>query len=321
MLSATLPRLPRRTASLLAALVCVLPAAAQIELRSPLADDPLARARQLLVERHPDQAEAVLREYLGTHELSAPARWLLGDTLVHQNKPKDALAEFTHAARLEPPSSDNLVEVAHAYVLMSGYKEAAHWLQNAVALNPANTEAWYSLGRVQYTDQNFNAAIGSFEHVLALEPHSVRAENNRGLALEALNRTDEAVAAYRNALAWQAGAGAPSEQPMINLATVLIHRAQFTEALPLLIQAEAAAPANPQIREPIEEQLGHLYLQQSRLPEAAAAFERALLLTPNSGPLHFLLGQTYRRMGLKDKSEEQFRLSAAIAGNHSTPEK
>ncbi len=310
----------RCVAALLTA-ACTLPGTAQIELRSPLAEDPLAHARQLLEERHPDQAEAVLREYLSGNELSGPARWLLGDALVHENKPKDALAEFTHAARLQPPDSDNLVEVAHAYVLLSGYKEAAQWLKQAVTLNPANTEAWYSLGRVQYTDQDFNAAIASFEHVLALKPHDVRAENNRGLALEGLNRTDEAIIAYRNALAWQADAPAPSEQPMINLATALIRRGQFSEALPLLVKAEAAAPNNAQVREPIEEQLGHLYLQQSKLPEAAAAFERALALTPNSSPLHFLLGQTYRRMGLKTKSEEQFRLSAAIAGNHSTPEK
>ena len=308
------------SAAALLAAASVLPATAQIELRSPLAEDPLAHARQLLEERHPDQAEAVLRAYLSTNELSGPARWLLGDALVHENKPKDALAEFTHAAHLETPNSDNLVEVAHAYVLLSAYMDAADWLHQAITLNPANTEAWYSLGRVQYTNQDFNAAIASFGHVLSLKPHDVRAENNRGLSLEGLNRTDEAIAAYRNALAWQADAPAPSEQPMINLATALIRRGQLAEALPLLVKAEAVAPPNAQVREPIEEQLGHLYLQQGKLPEAAAAFERALALTPNSGPLHFLLGQTYRRMGLKEKSEEQFKLSAAIAGNHSTPE-
>ena len=107
---------------------------------------------------------------------------------------------------------------------------------------------------------------------------------------------------------------------MINLATVLIQRRQDAEALPLLERAAQVAPRDASIQEPIQEQLGHLYLQQGQLPQAAAAFEHALSLKPHSSALHFLLGQTYRRMGLKAKAEEQFQASAAIAGVHSTSE-
>ena len=149
----------------------------------------------------------------------------------------------------------------------------------------------------------------------------MRAENNRGLALDALNRTEEAISAYRLALSWQTAETPQPEQPMVNLATALIRRGDTAEALPLLKQAEGIAPDLKDVREPIEEQLGHLYLQQGQLPEAGAAFERALALSPRSAALHFLLGQTYRRMGLKAKADEQFRQSAEIAGSRSTPDR
>ena len=213
-----------------------------------------------------------------------------------------------------------MIQVSRAYVLLSDWNDAARWLQKAIAMDPNDAEAWYNLGRVRYTDQRFTEALDCFHRLLSLEPQSVRAENNIGLSLEALNRTDDAIAAYRQALAWQAGAAAPSEQPMINLATVLVHRGQDAEALPLLERAAQVAPKDPSIQEPIEEQLGHLYLQQAKLPQAAQAFERAVALKPSSSALHFLLGQTYRRMGLKAKADDQFHQSAAIAGVHSTSE-
>ncbi len=310
------------------AIACLLtfPALAQqpapLQLSSPLATDAaLDQARSLLAASRPAEAEALLRTYLLTDERSAPARYLLARTLLLQDKPKDALAEFTHAAGIEPPSSENLVDVARAYVLLNDYPDAALWLGTAVGQNPLDAEAWYSLGRVQYTQQLFADALGSFRRALALRPRDVKAENNLGLTLEALNRTDEAVQAYRNALAWQADAPAPSEQPMINLATVLIHRGQLAEALPLLERAAEVAPKVAAIQEPIQEQLGHLYLQEGKLPQARDAFARALVYHPGSSALHFLLGQTYRRMGLKAQADEQFRQSAAIAGVHSTPDR
>ncbi len=283
--------------------------------------DPLKHARELTAQKQYAAAETELRAYLETDERSAPARYLLARLFLAENKPTDALAEFNHAARIEPPSSADLLDVARAYVLLDDYPDAQKWLESAVARNPANEEAWYSLGRVRYTNQEFQTSLEAFEHALALAPRDVRAENNRGLALDALNRTEEAIAAYRRALSWQTPETPQPEQPMINLATALIRRGDTAEALPLLQRAEAVAPASPAVRESIEEQLGHLYLRQNRLPEAGTAFEQALALSPGSSALHFLLGQTYRRMGLKEKADEQFRQSAALAGSHSTDRK
>ncbi len=293
----------------------------ELTLSDPKPPDPLRHARELAAEKQLAAADAEVRAYLETDERSAPARYFLARLLLAENKPHDALDEFNHAARIEPPSSGDLLDVARTYVLLDDYPAAQKWLESAVARNPGIEEAWYSLGRVRYTNQQFQRALDAFDRALALEPGDVRAINNKGLALDALNRTEEAIAAYRQALSRQTLESPQAEQPMINLATALIRRGDTAEALPLLQRAEAVAPASPAVRESIEEQLGHLYLRQDRLPEAGTAFERALALSPGSSAVHFLLGQTYRRMGLKEKADEQFRQSAALAGNHSTDRK
>ncbi len=287
----------------------------------PTPPDPLAHARGLMTEGQLAPAEAEVRAFLAGHELSAPGRYLLARLLLAERKPADALQEFTRAAHIEPPSSDDLLQVSRAYVLLNGYPDAQKWLERAVELNPANEEAWYSLGRVRYTNQEFARALEAYSEALKLAPRDVRAENNRGLALDALNRTDEAIAAFQQAIRWETPASPQREQPMVNLATVLVRKGDTGEALPLLKQAEAIAPDLGSIREPIEEQLGHVYLQQGQLPEASAAFERALKISPQSAALHFLLGQTYRRMGDKAKADEQFKQSAALSGSHSSPER
>lgn len=295
--------------------------AQDLALSDPATPDPLNHARRLMTEGQFVPAEAEVRAFLAANELSAPGRYLLARLLLAERKPADALQEFTRAAHEEPPSSDDLLQVSRAYVLLNGYPDAQKWLERAVALDPANEEAWYSLGRVRYTNQEFAKALDAYVEALKLAPRDVRAENNRGLALDALNRTDEAMAAFRQAIRWETPTSPQREQPMVNLATVLVRKGDADGALPLLKQAETIAPDLGSIREPIEEQLGHVYLQQGRLPEASAAFEQALRFSPHSAALHFLLGQTYRRMGEKAKADDEFKQSAALAGSHSSPER
>jgi tetratricopeptide (TPR) repeat protein len=262
------------------------------------------------------QAEAVLRSYLAIDPRSADAHKLLAYCLLRQNRPKEALPEYTSAAQIEPPTAEDLKNVAQAYTLLGDDADATRWGTLAVQRGPADPNAWYSLGRIHYTAQRYQAAVKCFRQTLALAPRSVKAENNLGLALEGLNHSDEAVAAYQQAIAWGDADGqlAGMEQPLLNLSIVLIHRDRIDEALPLLKRAARVAPKDPKIHE----QLGHVYLQKENLSAAAAEFEQAAALDPSNSALHFLLGQTYRRQGLKDKAQQEFARAAAMMGTHSS---
>jgi Flp pilus assembly protein TadD len=151
---------------------------------------------------------------------------------------------------------------------------------------------------------------------LVLLPHNVKAENNLGLAYEGLNRVDDAVAAYRQAIAWQQNAAHPSEQPLLNLGILMLHQDKLKEAQSLLTQAVAIAPKDPRIRE----QLGHLYLQLNLLPQAQQQLEAAIALEPKTAALHFLLGKVYHLQGQEAKAKVEFKSAADLNGYHSTAE-
>ena len=268
-------------------------------------------------EKHFDAAEPLLRSYLAGDPSSAKAQYMLAYALLRQGKAKDSLAEYTRAAALRAPAAGDLRSVAEAYVLLEDYPDADRWMERALAMDRGNADTWYNLGRLRYTENRFQEAAACFERVLILAPKSVKAENNLGLAYEGLNRTADAEAAYRRAIAWQGEASsAPgSEQPLLNLAIITLHRGALQETETLLLRAVGIAPADPRIHE----QLGQLYSRQSRFPEAERELRVASRLNPGKSNLHFLLGQALRHLGKIAEANVEFaeaaRLSQVSAGS------
>jgi tetratricopeptide (TPR) repeat protein len=277
--------------------------------------DQLALARSYLDQLRYGDSEKALRSYLSAHPGDADARYLLGYTLFRENKPADSLKEYTEAARLRTPKADNLKIVSLDYVLLEDYADAERWSKYAVSLDARDAEAWYELGRIEYTLNHFQQAANCFETSLKLDPASVKAENNLGLALEGLNRNDDALAAYRKALALQAGSDHPSEQPMLNLATLFINRNQLREARQLLEEASRIAPHDWKILA----QVGRLDSESGDLSAAVSALEQAVVIEPKRASLHFQLGQLYRKTGATEKATHELSLAQQLLGTSSSP--
>ncbi len=279
---------------------------------------PLVQARALVVEGHYAQAATLLQQLLTDHADDAPAaaHKLLAYTYLRLEDPKHSLEEYTRAAALESPGSRDLENVAKDYVLLNDLASADKWMAASIRMSPNDPEGWYGLGRIRFSQQRFPEAVACFKHSLALLPQSVKAEDNLGLAYEGMNRQDAAVAAYRQALAWQQGSAHPSEQPLLNLGIILVQRGESAEAERLLTEAVAIAPGDPRIHE----QLGHLYLATNRLPEAQQHLERAIALDPKKAALHFLLGKVYHQQGQEAKAKAEFAQASSLSGYKSTPE-
>jgi Flp pilus assembly protein TadD len=270
-----------------------------------------ADARSLMAVGNFKGAENALRTYLVTDPQSGHARYLLAYALLRQNRPKDSLEEYTRAAALQTPTAAQLREVGQDYVLLDDTVDAGKWILRSIEMNRADPEGWYSLGRLRYTEQRFGDALDCFKRAIALAPGSVKVENNLGLAYEGLNRTDDAVIAYRQAIALQdAGPSEKaSEQPLLNLAIVLRHQGKVAEAQSLLLRAVRIAPQDPRIHE----QLGQLYAQQANYAEAAKYLQTATRLDPEKSNLHFLLGQAYRHLGRQAEAKTEFDAAARLA--------
>ncbi len=280
--------------------------------------DSLTQARSLLHQNNLPAAEQLLRATLLANPKDPETLYLLGDVLQREDKPRESLAVYTRAAALQPPTPEDLRLVAIDYVLLNDYPDAIHWLNRALAADPNNAEAWYALGRSHMEGGDFVAAERDLRRTLALNPNDPKAFDNLGLSLEGQNRSDEALAAYRQAIAAQSRPNAhPTEQPLLNLGTLLNTRTRSAEAIEPLQAAIALAPKCPRCHEELARALLATHQDEPALHE----MEQAVALDPQNPRLHYQLGQIYRRAGLATKADAELKTSATLYGSHSTPEK
>ena len=312
----------------------------------PLTPDPaLASARSFLHEGKLGEAESATRDYLRAHTDSADAHFLLGFILFREvqakwldagreqgenllysgdatgsvaqfrdAKAKESLAEFTAGARYHAPNAFDLKIVALDYILLKDNLDADHWLTRSLQADPRDPQAWYYLGRTKYSRGQFREAIEAFEQCLKLEPRSIEAENNVGLSFEALDRPDEAIQAFENAIAWQADNSAKDPEPFIELAHLYLNENHPEKAVPYLSQSIAIYPNVSKAHE----ELGKAYSLLDRLPEAQAELEKAVELSPQAPNLHCMLAAVYRKRGLTEKAKAEYDRCAALTGTHST---
>jgi len=274
--------------------------------------DPLISARSLLDAGKVEESEAFLRDYIAKNPSGADAHFLLGYALFRDQKPAESLAEFTAGAKFRRPRADELKVVASDYVMLSDFSDADKWFSQVVSETPNDAEAWYLLGRTKYNENEFAAAISSFEHALTLHPEYVEAENNIGLCWKELNDHAKARAAFAAAIDWQ-GETPVDAQPFLNLGTLLADNNQGAEAIPYLTKAVVLSPKNPAIHE----ELGKVYLAMNKLPDAQAELEQAITLSPDTSSLHYKLAQILRKEGLHDRAQREFAICERLNGAHS----
>jgi tetratricopeptide (TPR) repeat protein len=268
----------------------------------------LYRGKSLVNLGQFEAAATALEKYQETHPQSDDAAYLLAYIRFRQDKPKESLQLFTAAARLKNPTADDLKVVALDYVLLADYDDAARYLEESLAMDPANTEARYHLGRVRYQQNRFDLAIAAFQEVLRRDPDNIKAEDNLGLSLEAKNEVDAAIAAYRQAIKLDENLTIHNEQPYLNLGMLLAKSNRTEEAIPLLIQASAIAPDSGKAHY----QLAKVYFDSNRFEDARREAEKAVTLDPNESSNHYLLGRIYQRTGKGEMSKEQFRITEQL---------
>jgi tetratricopeptide (TPR) repeat protein len=274
-------------------------------------DALLYRGKSLVNLRRYDDAAVSLRLYATAHPQSDDAAYLLAYVSFRQDKPQESLKLFTEASKLKSPIASDLKIVALDYVLLKDYSDAAHYLELSLKMDPGDTEARYHLGRVRYQQNQFDLAIAAFGEVLQHDPGNVKAQDNLGLSLEAKNQIEPAIAAYEKAIALDKAATSHTEQPYLNLGSLLAKANRFDEAIPLLSRACEIAPNEFNAHY----QLAKAHFDSNHLETARLEGEVAVRLSPTDSSGHYLLGRIYQRLGRTEPAKEQFRLTSEIIRN------
>jgi Flp pilus assembly protein TadD len=284
--------------------------------------DPLTSSKELVDQGHKEEAERQIRKYLEEYPNSGNAHFLLGYILFKFAKAKESLAEYTEGAKHESPSPADLKVVALNYVLLGDYVDADKWLTRSLQEAADDAEAWYYLGRTKYKENRFEEAVTAFEECLKRDPRNIRAEDNLGLSYQGLGRKEQAIAAYRTAIAWQVGLAVTNPSPLINLGSFLLELIRPQEALHYLQHAEAISPevyskeGLQELQPRLHEQLAKAYSLLNELPQAQTHLEKAVQLSPQDGRLHYLLGQIYRKQGWSEKAKAEFQRRVELSRDH-----
>ena len=289
---------------------------AKAEAETPGTTDALLyRAKSLVhIEKFSD-AEDGLRRYIASHHDSSDALYMLGFVLNRQNRAADSLAAYTQAASITQPTGDDLKIVGLDYVLLDDYPDAIKWLEKSVALDSANEDAWYYLGRAYYTKAQLTEARRAFQKVLELNPRNAKAENNLGLILESGAQPEQAIEAFGKAIAWQEKSAHPSEQPYVNLGNLLMEEGRLPEALEPLTKAVALAPDDAYCHLT----LGVYYHKAGDLKSSQHELEQATRLDPDNAAAHYQLGRVYAEEHAVEKANAEFKRTDELKNQAANP--
>lgn len=268
----------------------------------------LTEAQTLIRQQRWQQAAVSLRSALAAEPRCPESRYLLGYVLLRTNQPNASLEEYTEAAKLRPPNSEDFTAVASDYILLKAYPDAQRWLLRAVETPPISPQAWYLLGRTQYNLDLNAAAVKSFQQSLVVLPEDVRSEYNLGLAYERLQQPDLARDAYQQAIRWSEQKNGTDAQPYLDLGILDRVQGLPQQALPLLQKAASLSTRNPMVFQELGRTLADLHRPQ----DAITSFEKAIQLAPQAEAPHFFLGHVYRAVGRNADAKEQFRLAEQL---------
>ena len=148
--------------------------------------------------------------------------------------------------------------------------------REAIALDPTVPSYHNWLGRLYLDLRRPDLATQRFQDATRLDSSYSEAFTNLGVALDELGRSDEAVAAYRKAIALPILAD--PQLAYHNLGLALFHLKRYREAEEAL---RFAISLNPALEGPYYN-LGLVLLAQGRKEDARLAFRRARDMAPQS---------------------------------------
>lgn len=185
---------------------------------------------------------------------------------------EDVLGPCELAIQLNPNDSLLWRIQAECFHNLEDYDAALHSYEQTLSLNAEQADAWYfkAVLLVQHRQQ-YATALTAFEEALKLEPEDWEAWHNCGLCLEALNRLDEAIAAYDRAIELE-----PSANSWYAKAEVLVQQQKFE---PAVVAYDRAIELEPDCGE-FWYQRGLALVDLQRYDEARENYDRAVMLDP-----------------------------------------
>ena len=183
-------------------------------------------------------------------------------------------------------------------------EEAGQAFSAAIALDPADAEAYGNLGAVLDSQKRYREALAAYRTALKLRPDFVQALFNMGNTHRNLGENAEARTCYEKALALSPGL----VQAELCLAQIWKEEVDPERARDCLERALVHEPANADALH----SLGETWQSEERFSEATEAYQRALTADPGHIKALNMLGSVFHLTGRFDAAEECYRKALAL---------
>lgn len=163
------------------------------------------------------------------------------------------------------------------------------------------------LGKLQFSRQDWEGALASFQHRIALDPNSGEAYYYSGLALKQLKREPEAITALQRA----ASIDSAKADRWFWLGLVLDSQKQTPEARAAFLRS-VSIDSTSKLSAKAFAQLGYYSLLDKDWSTAAEYLERSVQNDPQDKQSLVWLGQAYQNAGNRPKAVEAYKRVLAI---------
>jgi tetratricopeptide (TPR) repeat protein len=249
------------------------------------------QAGTFLEQRGGDKAARLLSAYLAKKPEDKGARLLYARVLAGEGRAEEAAREVQTVLDAEPAHPEALSLAAGLRARAGNLEGALALLEKARAAAPGDLDLWLQTGALLKKAGRKEEALAVYREASALFPERFEPLGNAAILLEDLGRPGEALAAARTAVS-RDPARASSR---VFLSQLLADRKETAEAEQVLQEGLKRDPAEGLILY----QMGVLYEQTDRWPQAEAAMTKILAADPHHYEAMNFLGYSWADRGIR----------------------
>ena len=219
----------------------------------------------------------------------------LGNVLKASGRHGAAMAAYAQALAIDPAYTDAHYNCGNALLALGRHEEALASYDRALALDASLVQAWNNRAVALQQLGLLTEALASIDAVLGLQPGHAEAHNNRGNVLIRQQRMEAALESFERALACRPDYA----DALVNRARALNEMGRFEAALESLdaaleLQAEHAEAHNNR---------GNVLLRLRRHGAALDSFERALACRPDYADAWVNRAKLFKDLGRLDAAQ------------------
>ena len=215
-----------------------------------------------------------------------------GDQVLDTGKPETAVYYFEEAAKANPNNPAAYAGLGECYDATGSNDKAQAGFEKALSLDPNLTELYAPLGIIYYQKGEIAKSKDYLTRIRAIRPDDPDVALFYGLILSKENRNDEAIAAFKGALAKD-----PTPEAHLYLGEVYDRLDRDKEAI---VEYKEAIRLNPTYVEAYYN-LGVAYYNREKYLDAAGAYQQAVKLKNDYADAHANLAETYRQLGSDER--------------------